>query len=103
MIMNRRQFSKSVAAAAAGTLLATRSVAAQTSAQVRNIVFAHGLFADGSCWSDVIAIRQPLGFRCTSVQNPLTSFPDAVESVARVLDRQEGATVLVATPSPECW
>ena len=29
----------------------------------------HGLFADGSCWSKVIARLQPKGVNCTSVQN----------------------------------
>lgn len=56
---------------------------------------AHGLFADGSCWTEVIARLQAKGFNVTAVQNPLTSLPDAVASVERVLARQDGATVLV--------
>jgi pimeloyl-ACP methyl ester carboxylesterase len=36
-----------------------------------------------------------MGFRCTSVQNPLTTFDEAVEAVDRVLARQEGPAVLV--------
>jgi len=60
-----------------------------------NIVMVHGLFADGSCWSNVISRLQPAGFNVTSVQNPLTTFPDAVAEATRVLDRQDGPTVFV--------
>ncbi len=94
MKMNRRQFSAALAAGAA--LIATRGVAAAAArVKARNIVFVHGLFADGSCWSEVIGRLQPRGFNCTSVQNPLTTLPDAVASARRVLDRQDGPTVLV--------
>lgn len=95
MKMSRRTFSQSLTAVAAGALVAGRGPATESPAPPRNIVFAHGLFADGSCWSDVIARLQPMGFRCTSVQNPLSTFPEAVESVERVLARQDGPTVLV--------
>ncbi|MGN6689459.1 MAG: alpha/beta fold hydrolase [Sphingopyxis sp.] len=61
----------------------------------RNIVFVHGLFADGSCWAEVIARLQAQGLNTTSVQNPLTTLEESVASVTRVLDRQDGPTVLV--------
>ena len=60
-----------------------------------NIVLVHGLFADGSCWSEVIARLQAAGLNVTSVQNPLTTLDDAVAETQRVLDRQDGPTVLV--------
>ncbi|MGH7244169.1 MAG: alpha/beta hydrolase [Phycisphaerales bacterium] len=60
-----------------------------------NVVLAHGLFADGSCWSEVIARLQAAGMNVTAVQNPLTNLPEAVESVEHVLARQDGPTVLV--------
>jgi hypothetical protein len=66
----------------------------------RNVVLVHGLFADGSCWSEVIARLQAAGLHVTSVQNPLTTLPEAVASARRVLDRQDGPTVLVGRPSP---
>ena len=53
------------------------------------------LFADGSCWSEVIARLQAAGLNATAVQNPLTTLPQAVASAQRVLARQEGPTVLV--------
>ena len=60
-----------------------------------NVVLVHGLFADGSCWSEVIARLQAAGLNATAVQNPLTTLPEAVASAQRVLDRQDGPTVLV--------
>jgi pimeloyl-ACP methyl ester carboxylesterase len=63
--------------------------------KAHNVVLVHGLFADGSCWSEVIARLQKAGLNATSVQNPLTTLPEAVESAQRVLARQDGPTVLV--------
>jgi len=56
----------------------------------------HGLFADGSCWSEVIARLQPKGVRVTAVQNPLTTLQASVEATQEVLALQQGPTVLVA-------
>jgi pimeloyl-ACP methyl ester carboxylesterase len=97
MAMDRRTFSTAVIAGAASVLMSA-PVLAILSAPVnaRNVVLAHGLFADGSCWLDVISRLQAKGMNCTSVQNPLTTLPEAVTSVTRVLDRQDGPTVLVA-------
>lgn len=95
MGLDRRTFTKAVAAGTLGAVMSGRAAAEGRTVQARNIVLAHGLFADGSCWSDVIARLQPLGFNCTAVQNPLTTFPEAVEAVERVLARQDGPTVLV--------
>ena len=96
MTMNRRTFSAALVAGAAASLISTRGMAA-TSAPVkaRNVVLVHGLFADGSCWSEVIARLQAVGLNATAVQNPLTTLPDAVASAQRVLARQDGPTVLV--------
>src|SRR5262249_42151147 len=47
-------------------------------------------------WTEVIARLQDAERNVTSVQNPLTTLPEAVASVLRVLDRQDGPTVLVA-------
>jgi pimeloyl-ACP methyl ester carboxylesterase len=66
-----------------------------TPPKARNVVLVHGLFADGSCWTDVIARLQAAGLNVTSVQNPLTTLPEAVASAERVLARQDGPTVLV--------
>src|SRR5207342_2997801 len=96
MMMNRRTFSTALLTGAAASLISTRGMTANaTPEKARNVVLVHGLFADGSCWSEVIARLQPAGFNCTSVQNPLTTLPEAVASAQRVLERQNGPTVLV--------
>jgi pimeloyl-ACP methyl ester carboxylesterase len=97
MLMNRRTLSTLLAAGAAASLVSTRGMAAPPAmpAKARNVVLVHGLFADGSCWSEVIARLQAAGLGVTSVQNPLTTLPEAVASAQRVLARQDGQTVLV--------
>jgi pimeloyl-ACP methyl ester carboxylesterase len=96
MMMNRRAFSAALVTGAAASLISTRGMAANsTPVKARNVVLVHGLFADGSCWSEVIARLQAAGLNATAVQNPLTTLPEAVASAQRVLDRQDGPTVLV--------
>lgn len=96
MMMNRRTFASALLAGAAASLVSTRGVAATTPpVKARNVVLVHGLFADGSCWTEVIPLLQAAGLNVTSVQNPLTTLPEAVASAQRVLDRQDGPTVLV--------
>src|SRR6195952_1991947 len=96
MMMNRRAFSAALVTGAAASLISTRGMAANaTPVKARNIVLVHGLFADGSCWSEVIARLQAAGLNATAVQNPLTTLPEAVAEAARVLARQDGPTVLV--------
>ena len=86
-MMKRRTFTSTLAAA-----LMPRTAFARSAA--RNVVLVHGLFADGSCWSEVIPHLQAAGLNVTSVQNPLTTLDDAVAETQRVLARQEGPTVL---------
>jgi hypothetical protein len=98
-MMDRRAFSTALLVGAAASLASARSMAANAApTKARNVVLVHGLFADGSCWSEVIARLQATGLNTTAVQNPLTTLPDAVESAERVLARQDGPTVLVGLP-----
>jgi pimeloyl-ACP methyl ester carboxylesterase len=62
---------------------------------VKNVVLVHGAFADGSGWRGVYSELTRRGYRVTIVQNPLTSLADDVAATTRVLDRQDGPTVLV--------
>jgi pimeloyl-ACP methyl ester carboxylesterase len=95
-MMKRRTFSTALLAGAAASLISTRGMAANAAPpKARNIVLVHGLFADGSSWSEVIPRLQAAGLNVTSVQNPLTTLPEAVDSALRVLARQDGPTVLV--------
>jgi pimeloyl-ACP methyl ester carboxylesterase len=93
--MDRRAFVSTVAAGAASILFQGNAAAAQPAPNARNVVLVHGLFADGSSWSEVIARLQAAGLNATAVQNPLTTLPEAVASAERVLARQDGPTVLV--------
>src|SRR5580692_3881082 len=90
--MDRRMFGLGVAAVAAAAAAPARSADA---VKARNVVLVHGAYADGSCWSEVIPRLQAAGLNVTSVQNPLTTLPEAVASAERVLARQDGPTVLV--------
>jgi pimeloyl-ACP methyl ester carboxylesterase len=93
-MMNRRTLI-GVAAANAALPLFNRIASAQTLPKTKNVVFVHGLFADGSCWSKVIARLQRKGVNCTSVQNSLTSLREASEAARRAIAAQPGPTVLV--------
>ena len=96
MEISRRDFSAGLVAGAAVALTASRSRGAgATAPEARNVVLVHGLFADGSSWSEVIPRLQAAGLNVTSVQNPLTTLPEAVASAERVIARQDGPTVLV--------
>jgi pimeloyl-ACP methyl ester carboxylesterase len=89
-MMSRRSF----ASAALAGIVAPGLARARNVPVAQNIVLVHGLFADGSSWSEVIARLQAVGLNVTSVQNPLTTLDDAVAETTRVLDRQDGPTVL---------
>jgi pimeloyl-ACP methyl ester carboxylesterase len=95
MMMNRRSYLTAMAAGAAASLISARGMANPAPMRARNVVLVHGLFADGSCWSEVIQRLQAVGLNATAVQNPLTTLPDAVAAAQRVLARQDGPTVLV--------
>jgi pimeloyl-ACP methyl ester carboxylesterase len=96
MTISRRTFSAALVAGAAASMASTRGLGATAAPiKARNVVLVHGLFADGSCWSEVIARLQAAGLNVTAVQNPLTTLLEAVASAERVLARQDGPTVLV--------
>lgn len=58
-------------------------------------VLVHGAWADGSSWSRVIASLYRSGIAVTAAPIPLTSLPDDVAALDRVLDRVGGPAVLV--------
>jgi pimeloyl-ACP methyl ester carboxylesterase len=94
VLMDRRTLVSMIAAGAVSPLLRHAAVA-EPAPKARNIVLVHGLFADGSSWSEVVARLQPKGLRVTSVQNPLTTLAEAVAAAQRALAVQQGPTVLV--------
>ncbi len=90
---------RSLLGAFAGIILACaipQAATAQAVPQgVKNIVFVHGAFADGSSWAKVIPLLEAKGYRVTAVQNPLTSLADDVAATKRVLAQQDGPVLLV--------
>jgi pimeloyl-ACP methyl ester carboxylesterase len=92
-MITRRAFVRAAAVGGALGLCPRRMFAAEV-VRARNVVLVHGLFADGSCWSEVIPRLQTAGSNVTYVQIPLTTLDEAVAETQRVLDRQDGPTVL---------
>ena len=60
-----------------------------------NILLVHGAWADGSCWSDVVAQLQARGYSVTAPQFPETSLADDVTRLRQVLDLLNGPTLVV--------
>jgi pimeloyl-ACP methyl ester carboxylesterase len=85
------------AAIALGMTLVSTSAGAQNQerARISNVVIVHGALVDGSGWKSVYELLVKDGFKVTIVQEPLTSLTDDVAATKRVLDLQDGPTVLV--------
>jgi pimeloyl-ACP methyl ester carboxylesterase len=64
-----------------------------------NIVLVHGAWADGSSWSGVIERLQADGYNVIAPQFPMTALADDVARLRHVLDRQDGPTIVAATPT----
>ena len=64
-------------------------------ADLKNIVIVHGALADGSSWRKTTEILEKQGFNVSIVQEPTTSLEDDVAATNRVLDLQDGPTLLV--------
>ncbi|HEV7308065.1 alpha/beta hydrolase [Ensifer sp.] len=62
---------------------------------VKNVVIVHGALADGSGWRKVFDLLTTKGFNVTVVQAPMTSLGDDVAATKRILDLQDGPSVLV--------
>ena len=65
-------------------------------APIRNIILVHGAWVDGSGWKPVYDILTRDGYHVSLVQEPLTSLDDDVAATRRVIDLQDGRTILVA-------
>jgi len=59
------------------------------------IIFVHGIWADGSCWTSQIEALQAKGYPVISVQNPITSLADDVAATKRAIARAKGNVILV--------
>ncbi|MBP1847506.1 pimeloyl-ACP methyl ester carboxylesterase [Rhizobium petrolearium] len=88
--MNRRYIA-TLAIAFATSVIAFTAQAAD----VKNIVIVHGALADGSGWRKTTEILEKRGFNVTIVQEPITSLADDIAMTNRILDLQDGPTLLV--------
>ena len=62
---------------------------------IRNIVLVHGAWADGSGWRGVYDILIKDGYHVTIVQEPETTSKEDVTATKRIIDLQDGPTILV--------
>src|SRR5579863_8812882 len=69
--------------------------ASQRTSHKPSIVFAHGLWADGSCFSKLIPTLQAEGHEVVSSQNSLDSVKGDVAAVRRALGRVSSPAILV--------
>jgi pimeloyl-ACP methyl ester carboxylesterase len=60
-----------------------------------SIVFAHGLWADGSCYGKVMKLLQSDGYEVISTQNQLNTVEDDAAAVRTALGRVSSPAVLV--------
>src|ERR1700684_4408330 len=60
-----------------------------------SVVFAHGLWADGSCYSKVIPALQADGHKLVSAQTSLDTLEGDVAAVTRALGRVSSPAILV--------
>src|SRR5437016_14514857 len=60
-----------------------------------SIVFAHGLWADGSCFSKLIVPLQSEGYECIAAQYGLNSTAEDVALVKATIGRVSGPVILV--------
>jgi len=60
-----------------------------------NVVLVHGAWADGSSWGKVIGPLKAAGMNVVAAPLPLTSLADDVAALDAVLERLDGAVLLV--------
>lgn len=77
-------------------LASTAITSAQTATSTKpTIVFVHGIWADGSSWSEEITTLQSKGYNVLSVENPVTSLADDVAATKKLIDLAPGNVILV--------
>jgi pimeloyl-ACP methyl ester carboxylesterase len=91
--MDMKNFKACLAIMAALSLASTSLPASAD--PLKNIVLVHGAWVDASGWKAVYDILKKDGFNVTMVQEPETSFLDDVAAAKRILDLQDGPTLLV--------
>ncbi|MCF3934127.1 alpha/beta hydrolase [Acuticoccus sp. M5D2P5] len=82
-------------ALAGAALLALTTALPAKSEPIRNVVIVHGALVDGSGWRGVYDRLTDRGYNVTIVQPPMTTLADDVAATHRVLELQDGPSVLV--------
>ena len=59
------------------------------------VIFAHGAWADGSSWSQLVRPLKEMGLGVVCAPVPLTSLSDDIAAVSRVVEMVKGPVVLV--------
>lgn len=78
-------------------LLTTSASESQSlpSSPIKNVVLVHGAFVDGSGWEGVYKELSKQGYKVSVTQHTLLSLDTDVAAVNRILDQQDGPTILV--------
>lgn len=79
----------------AATFSLVSAIVPASAEPLKNIVLVHGAWVDASGWKPVYEILTKEGFHVTMVQEPETSLADDVTAAKRILDVQDGPTLLV--------
>lgn len=78
------------------TLLSATTTMGQTTNNTKpTIIFVHGIWADGSCFTSQIKALQAKGYPVMSVQNPITSLEDDVAATKKAIEQARGQVILV--------
>ncbi|UGX88321.1 alpha/beta fold hydrolase [Phyllobacterium meliloti] len=86
----------SISLAVAGFILSSAgSLSVASAADVKNIVIVHGAFVDGAGWRPVSDILTKQGYKVTIAQQSLISPTDDIAATKRILDLQDGSSILV--------
>src|ERR1700676_1561691 len=94
--ISRSTFVATTAAVAGSSLVASLGGNPAMAASTKpSIIFAHGIWADGSSFSKVIPLLQAAGYECISTQNSLDTLDGDVAAVHRALGRVSGPAILV--------
>ncbi|GGJ04817.1 alpha/beta hydrolase [Neoroseomonas lacus] len=86
---------RATAALIPAAVLALAGPAAAQAIPIRNVVLVHGAWVDGSGWKPVYELLRRRDLNVSMVQEPETSFRADVDAARRVLDMQNGPTILV--------
>ena len=89
------RFTKFPALLASVLAFSLSGLAPAHAAPVKNVVIVHGSLADGSGWRKVYDQLTAKGHKVTVVQAPMTSLQEDVQATKRILDMQDGPSVLV--------